>query len=320
MTCARPIVLAMTLLSASLLVVFHCQGLEGAAGSWSVDGTLRRLRGTARVKKDADQVFVRNLDEMMHEEAKRRVGDAEESRAGYVVQQILSAAHTIKSSSGTLNLLPAGDVETGLIRKYAPLFGVNFRGMTPAEWLRAVPEKELFRHTHDAVNRQQDIKARGEFIVAQMLKRNQSTIVLMDGHGRMLRAIFAAAQRQSAAFLQSLKVIVVDWDKGNSEFHEIFFPQNVQVATGDIFSYIRHSSVARDAFLYLNFCTLEGQVPKFVDFLQRRSTQSVLAGWGDDIPGLEELNKYILEQQARNRTWKVCQRKHYVTQFFRELQ
>jgi len=315
-----PIALAMTFLSVSLLVVLYCQGFEGAAGAWSVDGTLRRLRGSSRVKKDADHVFLHNLDQRMHEESRRRAGDAEESRTAYVVQQILAAAHTIKSSSGKLNLLPAGDVETRLIKKYAPLFGVNFRGMTQAGWLRAVPEKELFRHTHDAVHRQQDIKARGEFIVAQMLKQNQSTIVLMDGHGRMLHAIFAAAQRKSAAFLQSLKVVVVDWDEGNSKFHEIFFPQNVQVATGDIFSYIRDSSVARDAFLYLNFCTLEGQVAKFVDFLQRRSTQSVLAGWGDDIPGLEELNKYILEQQAQKRTWKVCQRKHYVTQFFRELQ
>merc|ERR1719410_216593 len=316
MTLAGPIALATALLFGLLLLVLR---FEGDTGGRSVDGTWRSLRGQSRVKQDWDQVFLRNLDLMMHEESKRRVGDAEESRAGYVVQQILTAAHTIKSSSGTLNLLPAGDVETGLITKYAPLFGVNFRGMTPAEWLRAVPEKELFRHTHDAVNRQLDIEARGMFIVSQMVKQNQSTIVLMDGHGRMLRAIFAAAQRQSAAFFQNLKVIVVDWDEGNSKFHEMFFPQNVQVATGDIFSFIRQNPVARDAFLYLNFCTLEGQVPKFVDFLQRRSTQSVLAGWGDDIPGLEELNKYILEQQARKKTWQVCKRKHYVTQFFRGL-
>ena len=94
------------------------------------------------------------------------------------------------------------------------------------------------------------------------------TVILMDGHGRMVWQLlnywYNVKKRKD-----TLKMIVIEYNKKNHEFHEIMFPKDITCKQGNVFAKELYEYRTSDGnfikcdplymVLYLNFTSIESQ-------------------------------------------------------------
>ena len=124
---------------------------------------------------------------------------------------------------------------------------VGFGKVPLKTWLDAVVFYPGFRVDY-AVEQDQEIRARA---LINFYFASGRDIVLMDGHGRMVRRLLMGGVSASS-------IHVVELNETVHEFHTWFFPRGVKCYLGNIFT-----TQLRDAtypFYYYNFCGIRESV------------------------------------------------------------
>jgi len=153
---------------------------------------------------------------------------------------------------------------------------VKVGDMSGNEWLDLMWNSgtPLLFHGHiDEDNLLTDQMRRAEYVVAEMRRRRLKTLRTMDGHGRFLTC-FLMALRMAGEDVDTYTIEIYDIDHNANVWHELFFPTNVLVAEENI---LEEYDDLDDTMVYLNFCSIGGQVAQLEEFLQ------TAFGKGDNI-------------------------------------
>ena len=97
------------------------------------------------------------------------------------------------------------------------------------------------------IERDQYLRAR---VLIDFYFKTGRDIVLMDGHGRMVRYLLMGG-------IPPTRIHVVEISPIVHEFHKSFFPRAVQCYLGNIFT---QTILAKDPFYYYNFCGVRDSV------------------------------------------------------------
>lgn len=129
-------------------------------------------------------------------------------------------------------------------------------------WNRGYPL--LFTSYIDEENLCIDQINRAEYLVDEMRKRGLKKLRTMDGHGRFLTC-FLMALRKAGQDVDTYEIEIYDKDPVANTWHKMFFPNNVVVAKENI---LKDYNGLNDTMMYLNFCSIGGQVDSLDEYLQ----------------------------------------------------
>ena len=129
-------------------------------------------------------------------------------------------------------------------------------------WNRGYPL--LFTGYIDEENLCTDQINRAEYLVNEMQKRGLKKLRTMDGHGRFLTC-FLMALRKAGQDVDTYEIEIYDKDPVANAWHKMFFPNNVVVAEENI---LEDYDGLDDTMMYLNFCSIGGQVDSLDEYLQ----------------------------------------------------
>lgn len=154
---------------------------------------------------------------------------------------------------------------------------IVFSTLSASDWVRFCEEESDFTETYlDSMGQNiiDDQLARAQAYAELFWMKNYSTIVLMDGHGRMLYTILKCLQHWDIN-IDQLDIYVVDLDPIVHEWHQLFFPNNVISLQDDIIDLLEQHLDLQDedenptVLPYLNFCGLHGQQERVWNLVQR---------------------------------------------------
>jgi hypothetical protein len=154
------------------------------------------------------------------------------------------------------------------LRKLQLYDGIQVQSMSNSEWLDFMwgHGSPLLFHGHsDKDNLQIDQMQRAKCLVAEMQRRGLTKLRTMDGHGRFL-SCFLMALHTAGLDLDTYEIEIYDIDPIAHAWHKLFFPHNVYVAKGNI---LEEFAGLEDTMVYLNFCSIGGQVEQLGDYLHR---------------------------------------------------
>lgn len=109
-----------------------------------------------------------------------------------------------------------------------------------------------------------DHEKRAQYILKQMQLYKKTSLITMDGHGRMIWSIMN--QMNYAKIPSSLYgFVLADIDKDVTEWHKNFLPKGIACITYNILDmYLNNIFVSNKDYLYLNFCGTYGQRNKIL--------------------------------------------------------
>lgn len=229
-----------------------------------------------------------------------------------IIIRILRIKNLLRKA-GT-NQLQAQSYEVELLRLFVvgkSLF--TFRDMKFSDWLKIIISEDgsniLFDNFYGSKKCLQDDQTnRAERIIISLKDKGLKKLILLDGIGRFLSTIGSRLGHD----VDSYEFEIPEIDKNTIEWHNLFFPKNVQVfgSEYDILNIIPSDNY----IVYFNFCSIAKIVTelhkKLCSFIE--SNQPVFVSWS--LEGScnnktkTDINRFA---QFWRRGYKIKKSKHY---------
>jgi hypothetical protein len=157
----------------------------------------------------------------------------------HIINENLREENTLQPSENS-QLLLRHFVNSGTI--------LNPRTMTNRQWLNLLGNGNiLFRSfQHSTINDQEN---RARSIAESLINSGETTVTLMDGHGRIVYLILYNL-REMGQDVNNYRFRIFDIDDNVNAWHERFLPQSVTIHPHDIFAY----NYLLEGIVYFNFC------------------------------------------------------------------
>jgi hypothetical protein len=158
-----------------------------------------------------------------------------------------------KTDKADLNPLQPNNLETALL-KFCNIWLDLKNKDTLEEWINIVRKFKFLQFLNssgdDYTKKEKDYNQRAESIVGKWKKSNfRKTLVLMDGHGRILLRIMKELRKLGK--VENFEIIVTDLEASVDAWHNEFCPRKfVRGVQKDIFEFVNNPTY----LTYLNFC------------------------------------------------------------------
>jgi hypothetical protein len=141
---------------------------------------------------------------------------------------------------------------------------INMREKTNHRWLDILDSGDSLR---DALEIKEHIAAdqnkRAVEVIDTMLRRGETHLTLLDGHGRMLYEILRQVQIRDPANINKYTFDVYDLNPNVNLWHDLFFPNSVRVIKGNV---LKSETQLEDGMIYFNFCGVMDQIDDIVKY------------------------------------------------------